>query len=73
MYIWNKTDMYSHNYTTHHLGNLSFLQVSLLQYASKEEDMGWKGKGNTIQRGKAKMYIIPWPFQPISSSLLPYI
>ena len=29
-------------------------------YDSKEEDMGWKGKGNNIR-------IIPWPFQPISS------
>ena len=41
-----------------HAYQLEALHKYLL-YGSKEEDMGWEGKGNNIQEGKAKPYIIP--------------
>ena len=44
-----------------------------LLIGSKEEDIDWKGQEIIIIRfGITSPYIIPYPFQPISSSLLPF-
>ena len=34
--------------------------------------MGWKGKGNGIWLSFTSPYVITGPFQPVSSSMLPY-
>ena len=49
----------------------NFLQTAYM-YGSKEEDMGWKGQGIIYILALPRCIVFPFPFQPISSSLLPY-
>ena len=73
-FVWTCTDLiYNINHaTSNYTYQLMIAMYMYLLYGSKEEDNGWKGKGNNIRLDIALPYIIPYPFQPISSSLLPY-